>query len=101
MIKKIKASKSEKIIFIFVISLAIFSLGSFFLIKNKCYDPRVLNNLGSIYSQSKQFDQAIILYNESIRQFPNSTEAYSNLAGALVYKGRRDAAKKILNKAIE
>ena len=36
MIKKIKASKSEKIIFIFVISLAIFSLGSFFLIKNKC-----------------------------------------------------------------
>jgi len=36
MIEKIKASKSEKIIFIFVISLAIFSLGSFFLIKNKC-----------------------------------------------------------------
>ena len=47
MIKKIKASKSEKIIFIFVISLAIFSLGSFFLIKNKClfvkdYNPEKL-----------------------------------------------------------
>ena len=44
MIKKIKASKSEKAIFIFVISLAIFFFGSFFLIKNKClfvkkYDP--------------------------------------------------------------
>ena len=47
MIEKIKASKSEKIIFIFVISLAIFSSGSFFLIKNKClfvkdYNPEKL-----------------------------------------------------------
>ena len=44
MIKKIKASKSEKIIFIFIIVLALFSFGSFFLIKDKClfvkdYDP--------------------------------------------------------------
>ena len=36
MIQKIKASKSEKIIFIFIICLAIFSLVSFLLIKNKC-----------------------------------------------------------------
>tara|TARA_B100001113_G_C20959325_1_gene556753 strand:- start:173 stop:817 length:645 start_codon:yes stop_codon:yes gene_type:complete len=36
MIQKIKASKSEKIIFIFVICLAIFSIGSFLLIKDKC-----------------------------------------------------------------
>ena len=36
MIKKIKASKSEKIIFVFLITLAIFSFSSFFLIKNKC-----------------------------------------------------------------
>ena len=44
MIKKIKASLSEKIIFIFLLSLGIFSLTSFFLIKDKClfvkdYDP--------------------------------------------------------------
>ena len=44
MIEKIKASKSEKIIFIFIIVLAVFSFGSFFLIKDKClfvkdYDP--------------------------------------------------------------
>ena len=44
MIKKIKASLSEKIIFIFLLSLAIFSLTFFLLIKNKClfvkdYDP--------------------------------------------------------------
>ena len=44
MIQKIKPSKSEKIIFIFLIILALFSFGSFFLIKDKCmfvknYDP--------------------------------------------------------------
>ena len=44
MIKKIKASKSEKVIFIFIVTLAIFFFGSFFLIKDKClfvknYDP--------------------------------------------------------------
>ena len=42
--KKIKASLSEKIIFIFLLSLGIFSLTSFLLIKDKClfvkdYDP--------------------------------------------------------------
>tara|TARA_B100001093_G_scaffold363785_1_gene348571 strand:- start:66 stop:713 length:648 start_codon:yes stop_codon:yes gene_type:complete len=36
MIKKIKASRSEKIIFTFIIMLALFFFGSFFLIKDKC-----------------------------------------------------------------
>ena len=45
MIKKIKASRSEKIILIFIITLALFSFGSFFYIKNKClfiknFDPK-------------------------------------------------------------
>ena len=45
MIKKIKASTSEKIILAFVVILAIFSFGSFFSIKNKClfvknFDPQ-------------------------------------------------------------
>ena len=48
MIEKIKASKSEKIIFIFVVFLAIFSFSSFILIKDKClfvknYDPQKIN----------------------------------------------------------
>ena len=48
MIQKIKASRSEKIIFTFVIILAVFSFGSFFLIKDKClfvkkYDPQKIN----------------------------------------------------------
>ena len=36
MIKTIKASKSEKILFIFLIGLSIFTFTSFFLLKNKC-----------------------------------------------------------------
>ena len=72
-----------------------------FLIQNKIYDPRVFNNLGSIYSQQKQFDKAILLFDESIKKFPQSLEAYPNLASVLVIKGRKDIAKKILNKAIE
>ena len=48
MIKKIKATKSEKIIFGFLISLAIFFFGSYFLIKDKClfvknYDPQKIS----------------------------------------------------------
>ena len=45
MIQKIKASTSEKILLIFVITLTIFILSSFFVIKNKClfvknYNPK-------------------------------------------------------------
>ena len=45
MIEKIKASKSEKIMFIFILILGLFSLTSFLLIKDKClfvknYDPK-------------------------------------------------------------
>ena len=47
MIEEIKASKSEKILFIFLILLGLFSITSFFMIKNKClfvknYDPSEL-----------------------------------------------------------
>ena len=36
MIKTIKASKSEKILFIFLILLGVSAFSSFFLLKNKC-----------------------------------------------------------------
>ena len=36
MIKKVKSSLSEKILFIFLILLAVFTFGSFYMIKNKC-----------------------------------------------------------------
>jgi len=72
-----------------------------YLIQNKIYDPRIFNNLGSIYSQIKQFDKAILLFNESIKKFPDRLEAYPNLANILVAKGKSNTAKNILNKAIE
>ena len=48
MIEKIKASKSEKIIFIFVVILGLFSITSFVLLKDKClfvknYNPNKIN----------------------------------------------------------
>ena len=71
------------------------------LIQNKIYDPRILNNLGTIYSQIKQIDKAILLFEESIKKFPDCIEAYPNLANVLLAKGRSNTAKNILNKAIE
>ena len=59
-----------------------------FLIANKIYDPRIFNNLGSIFFQLKQFDKAILLFEESIKRFPNSLEIYPNLANALIQKGK-------------
>tara|TARA_Y100000389_G_C17338110_1_gene451773 strand:+ start:366 stop:1010 length:645 start_codon:yes stop_codon:yes gene_type:complete len=48
MIKKIKATTAEKIIFYFLILLAILTFSTFFIIKNKClfvknYDPQKIN----------------------------------------------------------
>ena len=72
-----------------------------FLIKNGYFDPRIFNNLGTIYLQLKEFDKAILLFEESIKKFPGSLEPYSNLANVLINKGNIDAAKKYLEKAIE
>ena len=71
------------------------------LIQNKIYDPRIFNNLGTIYSQIKQIDKAILLFEESIKKFPDCIEAYPNLANVLMAKGRSNTAKNILNEAIE
>ena len=43
MIEKIKASKSEKIIFIFLVILGLFSITSFVLLKNKCLFVKNIN----------------------------------------------------------
>ena len=72
-----------------------------FLIKNKYFDPRIFNNLGTIYLQLREFDKAILLFEESIKKFPGSLEPYTNLANVFLKKGNRDAAEKYLKKAIE
>ena len=48
MIEKIKASTSEKVIFVFILVLGLFTLTSFLLLKDKClfvknYDPQKIN----------------------------------------------------------
>jgi len=90
MIKKIKASKSEKIIFFFLISLAIFSLGSFFLIKNKClfvkdYNPDKLsfdkpNNIAIL---NVECGNVIIELYPNIS--PNSVERFKTLVKSKAY----------------
>ena len=90
MIKKIKASMSEKIIFFFLISLAIFSLGSFFLIKNKClfvkdYNPEKLsfdkpNNIAIL---NVECGNVIIELYPNIS--PNAVERFKTLVRSKAY----------------
>ena len=90
MIKKIKASKSEKIIFFFVISLAIFSLSSFLLIKNKClfvkdYNPDKLsfdkpNNIAIL---NVECGNVIIELYPNIS--PNAVERFKTLVRSKAY----------------
>ena len=83
MIKKIKASRSEKIIFSFVIILAIITFSSFFLIKNKClfiknYDPQKITfqDLDNIAILNVSCGNVII-------------ELYPNLAPNSVYRFKK------------
>ncbi|WP_440929719.1 peptidylprolyl isomerase [Candidatus Pelagibacter sp.] len=90
MIKKIKASRSEKIIFFFLISLAIFSLCSFFLIKNKClfvknYNPKKLsfdqpNNIAIL---NVECGNVIIELYPNIS--PNAVERFKTLVRSKAY----------------
>ena len=100
MIKKIKASKSEKIIFIFIVLLAVFSFGSFLLIKNKClfvknYDPKKIqfNNPKNIAILNVPCGNVIIeLYPNispnGVKRFVTlvNSEAYDNIAFHRVIK---------------
>jgi len=90
MFKKIKSSNAEKIIFFFLISLAIFSLGSFFLIKNKClfvkdYNPEKLsfdkpNNIAIL---NVECGNVIIELYPNIS--PNSVERFKTLVRSKAY----------------
>ena len=100
MIKKIKASRSEKIIFIFIIILALFSFGSFILIKDKClfvknYDPQKIsfNNPKNIAILNVDCGNVIIeLYPDispkAVERFKRlvKSEAYNDIAFHRVIK---------------
>ena len=114
MIKKIKATKSEKIIFGFLISLAIFFFGSYFLIKDKClfvknYDPQKISfdNPQNIVILNVACGNVIIeLYPDispnAVKRFKTlvTSKAYDDVAfhrvieGALVQAGDLEFGKK-------
>ena len=90
MIKKIKASKSEKIILIFILFLGTFSFSSFFLIKDKCilvknYDPKKISfkNPNNIAILKAECGNVIIELNPDIS--PNSVKRFKTLIASKSY----------------
>jgi cyclophilin family peptidyl-prolyl cis-trans isomerase len=90
MINKIKSSKSEKIIFIFILTLATFTLTSFFLLKNKClfiddYDPKnlVFDNPENIAVLNIECGNVIIELYPDLS--PNSVERFKTLINSKAY----------------
>ena len=90
MIEKIKASKSEKIIFLFVVILFSFSITSFILLKNKClfvknYDPNKINfdNPNNIAILNVECGNVIIELYPDIS--PNGVERFKTLTKSKAY----------------
>ena len=84
MIKKIKTSLSEKILFIFLISLGIFSFSFFFIIKNKCLfvenvDPKKIQftNLQNIAIMNVECGNVIIELEPNLS--PNAVKRFKYL----------------------
>ena len=92
MIKKVKASLSEKILFIFLISLGIFAFSSFFLLKNKCLfvDEVNLKNINftnpeNIAVMNIECGNVVIELYPDIS--PNSVERFKTLINKKSYDG--------------
>ena len=90
MIKKIKASRSEKIIFTFIIVLAIFFFGSYFSIKNKClfvkdFDPKKIefNNPKNIVVLNVSCGNVIIELYPNVS--PNGVKRFITLVKSKAY----------------
>ena len=90
MINKIKPSKSEKIIFIFILTLATFTITSFFLLKNKClfiedFNPKnlVFDNPENIAVLNIECGNVIIELYPDLS--PNSVERFKTLIKSKAY----------------
>ena len=90
MIQKIKPSKSEKIILIFIIVLAIFFFGSYFSIKNKClfvkdFDPKKIefNNPKNIVVLNVPCGNVIIELYPNVS--PNGVKRFITLVKSKAY----------------
>ena len=92
MIKTIKASKSEKILFIFLICLSIFAFTSFFLLKNKClfvdknnWNKLNFNNPDNIVVMNVECGNVIIELYPDIS--PKAVERFKILIEQKMYDG--------------
>ena len=90
MINKIKPSRSEKIIFIFILILATFTISSFFLLKNKClfiedFDPKnlIFDKLENIVVLNVDCGNVIIELYPDLS--PNSVERFKTLIKSKAY----------------
>ena len=91
MIRKIKASRSEKIILIFLVLLGVFTLGAYFIIKNEClfvtnFDPKNINfeNSNNIAILNAPCGNVIIELYPDIS--PNGVERLMNLIRSNAYE---------------
>ena len=64
-------------------------------------DPRVLNNLGSIYKNLGQRSDAIELFKRSIELFPDFPDPYSNLGNLYIELKNPSEALSLTIKAIQ
>jgi eukaryotic-like serine/threonine-protein kinase len=62
-------------------------------------DPAALGNLGSIYGDEGQHEQALELTRESIKQNPNDVTEYNNLAWSLITLNRFEEARAAIQNA--
>ncbi len=90
MIKKIKASLSEKITFIFLLSLGIFSLTSFLLIKDKCLFVKDYNPLKITFDNPKNIAILNVPCGNVIIELypnvsPNAVERFKTLIKSKAY----------------
>ena len=90
MIEKIKASTSEKVIFVFILVLGLFTLASFLLLKDKClfvknYDPQKINfeNPNNIAILNVGCGNVIIELYPDIS--PNGVERFKTLTKSKAY----------------
>ncbi|AFS47723.1 cyclophilin-like peptidyl-prolyl cis-trans isomerase family protein [alpha proteobacterium HIMB5] len=90
MINKIKPSRSEKIIFIFILTLATFTITSYFLLKNKClfiedFNPKnlVFDNPENIAVLNIDCGNVIIELYPDLS--PNSVERFKTLIKSKAY----------------
>ena len=72
-----------------------------FLIQHKVADAIIINNLGAIYVDQKEYQKAIELFTNAIEKNPNMAEAHNNLAELFLLTKNSSRAIEEYNKTIQ